>query len=121
MRIELPLPPPENERLIYARNIGPRGQFILSQKYRKYKTHTQWLFLKFKTQQNIQMLTPNFENQLLMKISVYLPDKRRDAHGCLKCLLDVMQGSIYDNDKWVVPQFNAFQVDAKNPRVEVEF
>jgi crossover junction endodeoxyribonuclease RusA len=121
MKIELPIPPPENERLIYARNIGPRGQLILSKKYRAYKQHAQWLMLKLKVQEGIEMRTPTFENQFILDITVYLPDKRRDAHGCLKALLDVMQGTLYNCDKWVVPQFNKFLIDAQNPRVEVVY
>jgi Holliday junction resolvase RusA-like endonuclease len=121
MKIELPIPPPENERLIFARNIGPRGQFVLSTKYREYKKHAQWILLKLKAQDNIVMLDPTFENQLILEISVYLPDKRRDAHGCLKPLLDVMQGVIYKCDKWVVPRFNKFEIDPAHPRVEVVY
>jgi len=111
MKIILPLPPPENERLIFAKNLG---RFILSKKYREYKLHAQQLL---KAISGITMIIPTFENQLIIEITVFLSDKRRDGHGCLKPLMDVLQGVVYDSDKWVVPSFNKFNIDKDNPRV----
>jgi len=116
MKITLPLPPPENERLIYAKHMG---RFVLSKKYRDYKKLARWELLKLKLRENWELQKPTFEDQLQITIEVFLPNKKRDAHGILKPLMDVMEGFIYDNDRWVVPRFTLFQLDRHKPRVEV--
>lgn len=116
MKFILPLPPPENERLIFAKHLG---RFILSNKYRNYKKEAQWELLKLRSQFNIELLRPTLENQISIIIDVYLPNKKRDGHGCLKALMDVLEGTIYDNDRWVYPRFTEFKVDKSNPRVEI--
>jgi len=116
LKVTLPIPPPENERLIFTRKLG---RFILSSKYRKYKEYAKQLLL---ADSFIELpIDLSFEQQLRAEITVFLPDKRRDAHGCLKPLLDVLEGFVYVNDKWVVPQFQKFQIDENNPRVEIIF
>lgn len=117
MNFVLPLPPPENERLIFSKN---HSRFILGSKYRDYKKHAQWELFKIKAQQNIEMKTPTLENQLKINIKCYMPNLRRDHHGILKPLLDVMEGIIYHNDKFVVPIFDTMKLDRDNPRVEIE-
>lgn len=112
----LPLPPPENERLIFNKN---HRRFILSSKYRQYKEDAQVLLVSIKTRHKIPMMKPTFENQHYVIITPYLPNKHRDPHGILKPLLDVLQGFIFDNDKWLMPIFNPACVDAGNPRVVV--
>lgn len=117
MKITLPLPPPENERLIYARNMH---RFILSKKYRNYKKEASYELLRMTAMFKVDLKRPTYENQLTIEITAYMPNKKRDPHGILKPLLDVMEGYIYDNDKWVVPIFNETKIDKVNPRVEVE-
>jgi len=117
MKFSLPLPPPENERLIFAPNLG---RFILGKKYRQYKHEAQAELIRLKLVHKFEMLKPSFGSQKQVFITVYLPDKRRDHHGMLKPLLDVMEGTIYDNDKWVCPVFLPADISQSNPRVEVE-
>lgn len=50
----------------------------------------------------------------------YFPDRRvRDASNCLKILLDVMEGNVYENDYTVLPRVQSVELDTENPRVEV--
>ncbi len=50
----------------------------------------------------------------------YFPDRRiRDSHNCLKLLLDVMQGYVYENDYTVLPRIQSVEYDKENPRVEL--
>lgn len=49
----------------------------------------------------------------------HMPDRRvRDSHNMLKLLLDVMQGTIYENDYYVMPRIQSVEYDKFNPRVE---
>ncbi|KKK93424.1 hypothetical protein LCGC14_2692990, partial [marine sediment metagenome] len=83
MKLTLPLPPSDNERLIVA---WRQRRMILSKKYRDYKTTATSIILE----QNPALFTqplfaPTFENQLPIYIIFYLKDKRRDASDMLKC------------------------------------
>ena len=50
----------------------------------------------------------------------YFQDRRiRDSHNCLKLLLDVMQGVVYQNDYYVLPRIQSVEYDKDHPRVEV--
>lgn len=50
----------------------------------------------------------------------FMPDRRiRDSHNCLKLLLDVLQGIVFDNDYYALPRIQAVEYDMDNPRVEV--
>lgn len=117
MKFTLPLPPPENERLIYAPNLR---RMILSKKYRDYKKMAGDILLARRFNLHVPLLKPTERFQLAVGIKVYLPNRRRDGHGILKPLLDVMEGTVYDNDKWVIPRFYQFEIDSQNPHVEIE-
>ena len=59
--------------------------------------------------------------KVIMRLWVYWPDnRRRDVHNLHKLLGDAPEGIAYKDDKWLLIQDMDFQVDAKNPRVEVE-
>jgi crossover junction endodeoxyribonuclease RusA len=61
------------------------------------------------------------EQKVRCNLTIYWPDKRkRDAHNIGKEIYDIMEGPIYDNDKWVLPNYLDFFYDKQNPRVEVE-
>ena len=52
----------------------------------------------------------------------YFPDRRiRDAHNCLKILMDVLEGIVYENDYTVMPRIQFVEYDKDNPRVEIVF
>ena len=51
----------------------------------------------------------------------YFPDRRiRDSHNCLKVLMDVMQGKVYQNDYSALPRIQGVEYDKENPRVELK-
>lgn len=118
MNIIIPLPPPENERLIFDKH---HKRFILSNKYRKYKDSVWKELLAWKSQNRYTPISPTFESQLEIRIEPFMENKRRDPHGMLKPLLDCLQGFVYDNDRWVVPQFMKAQIDAKFPHVRIQW
>ena len=50
----------------------------------------------------------------------YFPDKRiRDSHNTLKILFDILQGHIFVNDYFAMPNVLSVELDADNPRVEI--
>jgi crossover junction endodeoxyribonuclease RusA len=57
---------------------------------------------------------------LYVDLVFYFPDRRiRDSHNCLKILLDVMQGIVYENDYTVLPRIQSVEYDKDDPRVEL--
>lgn len=116
MQIILPLPPSDNERLIRS---NYNGLFILSSKYRKYKKEQQERLLYESRVTGRKMYETGKDKLLVINISVFLANWQRDGHNCLKALLDVMEGVVYKNDRYVLPRFLYFGVDKKNPRVEI--
>lgn len=115
MKIILPLPVSDNERLIPSWN---NRRLVNSSKYRNYR-----LTAGYEARQqwgNKPLIEPTFENPLTIVIKCFLKDKRRDAHDCLKGLLDILKGVVFTDDKWVLPVFTRSVIDENNPRVEIE-
>lgn len=61
--------------------------------------------------------------QVIARLWYYWPDKRRrDTHNTFKLLFDCLEDAgIYKDDKDVLPQVMAIDVDRERPRVEIEF
>jgi len=117
MIITLPLPPSKNERLIYAPNLR---RMIASKKYREWRDNARQILMVMYGYNGFQKIRKStFEEQMIIDITVYLPDKRRDGANVLDALLDCMSGFVYTDDKYIVPRFNRYQIDAEHPRVEV--
>lgn len=58
---------------------------------------------------------------LYIDMVYYFPDRRiRDSHNCLKILMDVMQGKVYQNDYSALPRIQGVEYDKENPRVELK-
>lgn len=52
----------------------------------------------------------------------FLDKRRRDTHNTLKPLMDALEDAgIYEDDKTALPQIMDYEVDRKNPRIEIEF
>ena len=125
MKLILPLPPSKNEIKACV-----RGRLIHTSKYRYYKKYVAGILVeqlinecKLTGARYIMgrpLYTLSYENQLIMKIIVYLADKRRDAHNILEPLLDCLTGYVYNDDKYCVPQIQLCRIDAQSPRVEIE-
>ncbi|MCM3131858.1 RusA family crossover junction endodeoxyribonuclease [Paenibacillus polysaccharolyticus] len=61
--------------------------------------------------------------KVVVRLWYYFPDeRRRDTHNTLKALLDALEsGGIYADDKTALPRIMDYEVDKKNPRIEIEF
>lgn len=65
---------------------------------------------------------PTFGKKVVADWWVYWPDQgTHDPNNLEKVMWDALEGVIYDNDKWVLPRCQDFDVDVKNPRVEIAF
>lgn len=113
MKFILPVGCGDNGRLIIA-----RGRMIMGNEYRKWKVSAQQLIIM--TKQTKELIKPSYEDQRVVKIKCYLPDRRRDASNFCKCVLDALTGMVFDDDKWLLPQFEKTVIDHDNPRIEVE-
>lgn len=63
------------------------------------------------------------KGKVIVRLWYYFPDKRRrDTHNTLKALLDALESAqIYEDDKLALPQIMDYEIDRKNPRIEIEF
>lgn len=61
--------------------------------------------------------------KVIVRMWFYYPDgRRRDSHNALKILMDGLEeAGIYEDDKTALPRIMDYEVDRKNPRVEIEF
>jgi crossover junction endodeoxyribonuclease RusA len=66
---------------------------------------------------------PTTSGKVIVRLWYFFPDnKRRDTHNTLKALLDALEsGGIYADDKTALPRIMDYEVDKKNPRIEIEF
>jgi crossover junction endodeoxyribonuclease RusA len=63
---------------------------------------------------------PERTEWLYVDLVFYMPDRKiRDSHNCLKLLLDVLQGTVFENDYFVLPRIQSVEYDKERPRVEV--
>ena len=61
------------------------------------------------------------DGKVIMRLWFYYPDwRRRDSHNYLKLIADSLEGILYTDDKFVLPQIIDFEVDRERPRVEIE-
>lgn len=62
------------------------------------------------------------KKKVILNLWFYYPHNRHaDTHNAIKILMDFLQDAgIYDNDKFALPRIIDFQIDAKNPRIEIE-
>ncbi len=57
---------------------------------------------------------------LYVDMVFYFRDKRiQDASNCLKLLLDIMQGRVYQNDMFALPRIQGVDYDRISPRLEL--
>lgn len=64
--------------------------------------------------------TPTRGAKVVVDWWVWWPDgKTRDPSNLEKVMWDAFEGILYDNDKWVLPRCQDFDVDQENPRVEL--
>jgi len=113
----LPLGPTDNRRLIPAWRMK---RLVSSAEYRAWKEEAIWR-IKEQMPKRFKAFTPTFEKQLVYRVKVYLPNKRTDVANYDKGLRDALsQAGVWEDDKWTLPTFGRAEIDAKNPRIEVE-
>lgn len=106
IKLTLPLPPSANR---YWRNF--RGRAVVSKEAKEYKEIVGWLC------QSVEH--PRLDGPVSIQMDVYRARKSGDLDNFTKCLLDSLNGYVYQDDSQVV-EIHARRFDDKaNPRVEV--
>lgn len=114
LKIKLPIPPSVNHMYIQKRN----GSKVLTSAAQNYVRNSRAL-INLAVEEQF-WLKQEYAVWLYIDIVVYMPDRRiRDSHNMLKLLLDTMQGTVFDNDYFVMPRIQSVELDDANPRVEV--
>lgn len=114
LHLSLPIPPSVNHMYYNTRGGGKR----LTKKAEDYIRVSRSLINVAIEEQ--RWLKQEKSTWYYVDLVFFMPDRRiRDSHNCLKLLLDVMQGIIFDNDYYVMPRIQSVEYDVDNPRVEV--
>lgn len=114
LRLNLPIPPSVNHMYYNTRGGGKR----LTHQAEDYIRVSRGLINLAVEEQN--WLKQRKATWYYIDLVFFMPDRRiRDSHNCLKLLLDVMQGIIFDNDYYVMPRIQGVEYDVDNPRLEV--
>lgn len=110
MRLALSLPPSVNHYLRHTRNGTYKTQDAKS-----WQASSGYLARRWWGQRE------PLAQKLVLRCWVYWPDnRRRDCDNLTKCLADALTGIVWADDCYVLPQYMDYQVDKKNPRIEVE-
>ena len=113
LRLSLPIPTSVNHMYINTRGGGKR----LTKQAEDYIRRSRSLINLAIEEQ--KWLKQDKSTWYYIDLVFFMPDRRiRDSHNCLKLLLDVMQGIIFDNDYYVMPRIQSVEYDSDNPRVE---
>lgn len=116
MKIVLPIGPTDNRRHIVAWRMH---RIIDSTEYRTWKEEALWK-IKGQLPKGFKTIEPRFEQQLVYRIKVFMPNKRTDHTNYLKGVQDTLKlAKVFKDDKWVVPHFEWCEIDKLNPRIEV--
>ena len=115
MQFLISLPPSDNKRFILS-----HGRMIKSSICRRYEKEAVPL-IRMQTAKHKQF-APTFEHQVIMRYTVTLSDKRRDASNIEKILKDVLtMARVWNDDKWVCPQLqHPIRIDAGAASVWVD-
>lgn len=114
LQVALPVPPSVNT-MYYNKRGGGRGLKTVATDY--IRDSRALLNLAVEEQ---RWTVPDKHVWLYVDMVFYFPDRKiRDSHNCLKLLLDVMQGIVYENDYTILPRIQSVEYDKDNPRVEL--
>lgn len=112
--ITLPIPPSVNHMYVNTRGGGKR----LTNKAEQYIRESRAIINQ--TIEEQRWIKQEKATWYYVDLVFFMPDRRiRDSHNCLKLLLDVMQGIIFENDYYALPRIQTVEYDKENPRVEV--
>lgn len=59
------------------------------------------------------------KGDITLNVLFYFKDNRKDIDGCLKALLDSIEGIMYENDRQITELHVFKEIDKDNPRTEV--
>jgi len=111
MKLVLPFPPSANR---YWRSTVRAGfvRTYKSKEAKEYSTRAYW-------EARQQMQEP-FTGEVVVRGTIYFPNKRGDLDNRLKVLLDSLEGAAYNNDSQIVRIDVSKDYDKADPRVELE-
>jgi crossover junction endodeoxyribonuclease RusA len=114
LRISIPLPPSINHAYYYHNN-----RKIRTAKTKAYDKQVQEITIQAMKEQGIKKFPD--DKKIRMNMWFHFPDARkRDTHNTHKIPIDAMEGIVYSNDYWVLPNFVDFDIDRENPRLDLE-
>lgn len=104
---------------MYQNTGGKRRMKVLKPKAKAWFDETTLLANLWRTKNK----WPTANGKVIVRLWYYFPDaRRRDTHNTLKALLDALEnGLIYEDDKLALPRIMDYEIDRKNPRIEIEF
>lgn len=118
-RLILPLPPSINAQ--YRNYTTPNGRRMRqpTAEAQHWTRDAGFLLLNWRQLKGWKMPEP--EQKVIVRLWFYWPNKqRRDTHNYHKLLLDVAEGILYPDDRWVLVRDMDFAVDPRHPRLELE-
>ncbi|MFJ9497811.1 RusA family crossover junction endodeoxyribonuclease [Brevibacillus centrosporus] len=64
---------------------------------------------------------PVVDRKVILRVWIYWNDaKSKDCHNTDKAWADALEGIIYEDDSQALIQYQDFQIDRVNPRIEIE-
>jgi len=117
-KLILSLPPSVNHMYVITKIKGKVIK-VYNKKANKWYEESLYKIMLFKQRTKWQKV----DTKLIVNLNFYYPDnRRRDSHNMLKILLDVFEeAGIYTDDKLALPRIMDYEIDKKEPRVEIEF
>jgi crossover junction endodeoxyribonuclease RusA len=118
-RLILPGTAPSVNHMYQNAKVGRRTIKVLKPKARAWFEETTLHANLWRTKNK----WPTANGKVIVRLWYYFPDaRRRDTHNTLKALLDALEdGLIYEDDKLALPRIMDYEIDRKNPRIEIEF
>jgi crossover junction endodeoxyribonuclease RusA len=118
-RLVLPLPPSQNQiyQVVRRGRRGGRALIALTPQAVAWRAAARTHAQAWAAQVGWR---PTTHTKVKVAIWVWWPNpRRRDPANLLKLLLDALEGVVYDDDRWALPQIVDFAVDPQAPRVEL--
>lgn len=116
VKFTLPIPPSVNHshREWY---MNGRQMRVPTKKTKDWRKEAEYVIVKAIKDSEWKKLE---KTKVIVELFIYWPDKRkRDCHNLGKLIYDVMEGLVYDDDRWVLPRYIDFLYDKEKPRVEI--
>lgn len=114
LTVSIPIPPSINHAYYYHGNKKIRTAVT-----KAYDANVQKIIREAMIAQNVTMFPE--DTKIRMDMWFHFPDARkRDTHNTFKIPMDSMEGILYHNDYWVLPNIVDFDIDRENPRLELK-